>query len=317
MIDRPRITIMITTRNRVSELVKTLDACRAQTCSSIEILAVDDASTDGTYQAVLEQFPEVNTVRNAVNRGSIASRNDILLRARGDYIIALDDDSRFVDNDACDRIVARMDAEPDLGIVAFQVVGPENPLTMTPEGRLSGEWHCSSFACCGAVIKRAMLEETGCLPELFFHSYEEPDLSIRAWNAGYRVLQWNSIVVYHEFSGLNRNEQRMHRLHARNEACSVVMRYPWWLVLPGVLLKLWGQTRYAFKRGWLLREPRVWLEFLWRLPKALRERRPVRWATIKLTWKLNRTRADKVSRTDDGISWRINHGTPRAADGTT
>jgi hypothetical protein len=288
MIASPRVTIMIATRNRVRELVKTLESCRALTGPPTEILVVDDTSSDGTYDTVRTRFPEVNIVRNEVNKGSIASRNDILRRAKGDYIIGLDDDSRFVDADACERIVARMDRESDLGIISCQPIGPEFPETLQPGGRATGEWHTSSFAFCAVVIRRSMLERTGLLPEFFYHSYEEPDLALRAWDAGYRVLQWNEIVVYHEFSGQNRNERRNHQRHARNEACGVVMRYPWPWIIPTLAGKLAGQARYAAKRGWLLREPQVWGEFLWQLPTAIQERRPVRPQAVKITVGLNR-----------------------------
>jgi GT2 family glycosyltransferase len=260
------------------------------------VLVVDDASSDGTFEQVRDGFPAVDIVRNEKNQGSIASRNDILRRARGDYIVALDDDSRFIDADACERIVARMDAEPDLGIISFQVVGPEHPESLDPQGRATGEWHSSSFACCGAAIRRSMLEQTGLFPEFFYHAYEEPDLALRAWDAGYRVLQWNGIVVYHEFSSLNRREQRTHRRHARNEACSVVMRYPAGWVIPAVLAKLAGQARYATDRGWLLREPRVWAEFLWKLPRALAARRAVSPQAVKIAAGVNRGRC--VDRND-------------------
>ena len=306
MSETPRVTFMIATHNRVDELAKTLAACLKQTALSHEILVVDDASTDGTFETVRERFPEVDIVCNLVNKGSIASRNDILRRARGDYIIALDDDSRFVDGDACAKIVARLDAEPDLGILAFQVVGPENPSSMTPAGCLSGEWHASSFVCCGAAIRRTMLHRTGLFPEFFYHAYEEPDLALRAWDAGYRVLQWNEIVVYHEFSGLNRNEQRTHRRHARNEACSIVMRCPWHLVFPGVLAKFVGQARYAARRGWLWREPRVWAEFLGRLPRAVHERHAVSTRALKIASGLNRRRIvnPEDARHLGTMSWR-------------
>src|SRR5262249_21286562 len=147
---------------------------------------------------------------------------------------------------------------------------------LTEEGKLRGEWHVSSFAACGVAIRKAMLDQTGVFPEFFFHAYEEPDLCIRAWDAGFRVLQWHEIVVYHEFSGLKRNEPRTHRRHARNEACSVVMRAPWYLILPLAAARLARQSHYAAKRGWLLREPRVWLEFLCRVPQSLWHRRPVK-----------------------------------------
>jgi GT2 family glycosyltransferase len=239
---------------------------------------------------VCREFPEVNIVRREKNLGSIAARNDILRNATGRYIIGLDDDSRFTDCDACCQIVQRMDKEPDLGIISFQAVGPEFPERMTGAGRLRGEWHTSSFAACGVAIRREMLERTGLFPEYFFHAYEEPDLCLRAWDAGYRVLQWNDIVVYHEFSPLNRKEQRTHRRHTRNETCSIWMRYPWHLVLPATAYRLASQSRYAASRGWLLREPRVWLELLGRLPCALWHRRPVSERAVKISIALNRLR---------------------------
>jgi GT2 family glycosyltransferase len=290
MSDSPRVTIMIATCNRIVELRKTLEMCRALIGPELEILVVDDASADDTYELVRKEFPEVDVIRNEVNQGSIASRNDMLRRARGDYIVALDDDSRFVDAGACARIVARMDAEPDLGIISFQIIGPEYPATLVQNGRIGGEWHCSSFACCGAAIRRSMLDRTGLFPAFFYHAYEEPDLALRAWDAGFRVLQWNEIVVYHEFSGLNRQEQRTHRRHARNEACSVVMRYPWRWVVPAVLAKLGGQARYAARRGWLHKEPRVWVEFLWRVPQALSSRHAVSIEAVKIAAGVNRAR---------------------------
>lgn len=286
----PLLTFMITTHNRIGELQKTLAQCLSQARPQDEIIVVDDASVDGTSELLRERFPKVILIRNEKNKGSIASRNDILRRASGDYIIALDDDSRLVDNDACERIINRMDAEPDIGILSLQVIGPEFPESQTGEGRLRGEWHTNSFACCGAVIRRSMLQKTGLLPAFFFHAYEEPDLALRAWDAGYRVVQWNDILVYHEFTPMGRNEQRTHRRHARNEACSVWMRYPWYLVLPVTIVRLIQQSRYAFRRGWILWEPRVWIEFLWRLPKAIYHRRAVNSSTVKLCLAMNRRR---------------------------
>jgi GT2 family glycosyltransferase len=294
------VTFMIATHNRVDELEKTLDACLHQDWPAIEILVVDDASTDCTYERVKQKFPTVNIVRRDKNQGSISARNDILRRAKGDYIIGLDDDSRFIEPDACRRVVERMETESDLGIISLQAIGPENPERMTDDGRMRGEWHCSSFAACGVAIRRSMLEKTDVFPEFFFHAYEEPDLCIRAWDAGYRVLQWNDVVVYHEFSGLNRNELRTHRRHARNEACSIWMRCPWHLVLPMTAARLASQARYAASRGWLLREPRVWAEFLGRLPQSLWHRRAVSTKALKICLALNRVKV-----TDRHLVWKL------------
>lgn len=290
MPDLPLVSFMIATRNRVSELVKTLHSCLAQSWPAKEILVVDDASADDTAATVRALFPQVNLVRWEHNRGSIAARNDILRRARGQYILGLDDDSRFIDATACEQVVKRLEAEPDLGILSFQAIGPEHPERLTEAGRLRGEWHVSSFAACGVALRRSLLEKTGYLEPLFYHMYEEPDLCLRAWDAGYRVLQWNDIVVFHEFSAQNRNVQANHRRQARNEALSTWLRCPWHLVVPLTLLRFASQARYAATRGWLWREPRVWAEFVCLLPRALLGRRPVGTRALKICLAVNRER---------------------------
>lgn len=296
----PLVSFMIATHNRRDELRQTLAACRTQTWPAREVLVVDDGSSDGTAEMVAQEFPEVELVRFEKNRGSVAARNEILRRARGKYILALDDDSHLRDDDACERVVRRMEAEPDLGILAFQPIGPEFPERMSEAGRLQGQWHCHSFAACGAAVRRAVVEQVGPLPEFFVHAYEEPDLSLRVWDAGYRVLQWNEIVVDHAFSPENRNEQRTHHRHARNELWSIWMRYPWHLVLPATLIRMASQLRYAASRGWAGREPRVWLEALLRLPAVLAQRRPVGTRAVKITLAINR-----VAVTDPQAVWRL------------
>ena len=129
---------MIATHNRVDELMKTLASCEEQQWPNKEIMVVDDASADGTYELVRSKFPNVNIVRFEENRGSIAARNDILKRTSGAFVIALDDDSRLVDAESCRQIVERMEAEPDLGVIALQIVGPEYPDAPFRIGQASG-----------------------------------------------------------------------------------------------------------------------------------------------------------------------------------
>ena len=71
---KPKITFMIATHNRVDELMKTLASCEEQQWPNKEIMVVDDASADGTYELVRSKFPNVNIVRFEENRGSIAAQ---------------------------------------------------------------------------------------------------------------------------------------------------------------------------------------------------------------------------------------------------
>ena len=88
------VSVVIPTYNRRELLFKALASVFAQTRPALEVIVVDDGSTDGTC-AALEgaQFPcEVHTVRLPGNQGASAARNAGILRARGKYVAFLDSD---------------------------------------------------------------------------------------------------------------------------------------------------------------------------------------------------------------------------------
>jgi GT2 family glycosyltransferase len=285
------VTYMIASRNRREELLRTLLSCREQLYPDKEILVVDDASADGTYDAVRRDFPEAILMRNGVPIGSIASRNLMLGQARGDVLVGFDDDSRFIDIASTATVVERFQREPDLGLVDCQDIGPEHPERIGEgPGRLKGEWHTPSFGAGRYAMRRAVLDKTGFYAPFFWHSYEEPDLAIRIWDAGYRCLQWNDILVWHEFSNANRDEKRTHSLHARNELLSIWMRAPRRYVLALTAWRMASQLRYSLRRGWWADEPRIWWEAARKLRLALRYRRPVKGATYRRCVMLSRRR---------------------------
>jgi len=291
------VSYMIATRNRREELLKTLAACREQEYPDKEVHVVDDGSSDGTFQAVQSHFPEVIVTRNECSIGSVASRNQILARVTGDVLIGFDDDSRFINCGATASVVERFRREPDLGVLVFQDIGPEYPARI-PENspaRFHGERHVSSFAASRYAIRRAVVQKTGQFAHFFWHAYEEPDLAIRVWDSGYRCLEWYEILVWHEFSTLNRNERRTHYFHARNELLSCLMRTPLPLIVPLVAWRMFSQLRYSFGRGWWTVELKVWWDALRMIPLAVKHRRPVAMETLRRCLLLNRRKvADPV-----------------------
>jgi hypothetical protein len=89
------------------------------------------------------------------------------------------------------------------------------------------------------------------------------------------------------------------------------MRCPWYLVVPMNLVRLAGQTRYAASRGWLVWEPRVWAEFLWRIPLSLLNRRAVSTKAVKICVAVNRIKisdAKSVWELGKLSWWRILRG---------
>ncbi|EMA66962.1 glycosyl transferase family protein [Halorubrum aidingense JCM 13560] len=95
--DAPRVSVIIPTYNRAETLARAVDSALAQTVDDIEVLVVDDGSTDGT-QALIEdgEDPRVRYLAHDTNRGVSAARNTGVEAARGDYVAFLDSDDEWL-----------------------------------------------------------------------------------------------------------------------------------------------------------------------------------------------------------------------------
>lgn len=94
MTTRPLVSVIIPTRNRAGLLPRAVASVRAQTYAAIEILIVDDASTDETpavVAAMLAEDPRIRSLRNAEAMQN-AARNVGIEAARGEVLAFLDDD---------------------------------------------------------------------------------------------------------------------------------------------------------------------------------------------------------------------------------
>lgn len=89
----PLVSIIIPTYNRSALLAKTLASVQAQTYPAVQIIVVDDGSTDNTRE-LLTGYPEVEYYYQP-NQRQAAARNTGLQHARGEFIASLDSDDTW------------------------------------------------------------------------------------------------------------------------------------------------------------------------------------------------------------------------------
>ena len=210
--NQPLVTVLMLAWNRKEEVEIGLKEMRKMTYPKVEFVVVDNGSTDGTAQMIYEQFPEVNVVRLHTNTG-MTGYNVGLATARGKYVIMLDDDSHLA-TDAVAKMVKAWESEENkqVGAMAFRVLNPHNGSLVTHlwEERLGAvepgrEREITSFAACGAAVRRDVLDQVGYFDDDFFLYATEDDLSIRIWNGGYKVVYEPRCVSYHRESRKQRN----------------------------------------------------------------------------------------------------------------
>lgn len=273
---------MITTKNRIEELRRTWRALQQLSPPPLEVLITTDGCTEDMVAAVKAELPEARVFVNEIGLGSVASRDRMMRAARGDLVLALDDDSYPEQLDCIARIVPTFKEHPNLVVLHFPQRTDEYPETLA-QTNFGPERLTRTFPNSGAVLRRSTYLRLAGFESRFFHAYEEPDYALQCVAAGYDVLFSPVITIRHHYSRQARDEIRIHHRHARNELWSTVMRCPFPFAVGIAAWRVFSQFRYASKRGWswVLREPVWWGQALAGLPYSLRRRRPVSWAGYK------------------------------------
>lgn len=273
-----RVSIMITTNNRLEELQRTLQMLGKLDPAPDEVLITADGCTDGTAELV-SAMPNVKFIVNQPATGSVASRDRMIREAQGDLVLALDDDSYPEEADSIGRIIPFFKHEPKLAVLHFPQRTDEYPYTLA-RTNFGPEGATRSFANSGAVLRRSTYLQLPGFEPRFYHMYEEPDYALQCVAAGYHVLFSPTITIRHHYVSRARDEIRIHHRHARNEFWSTLMRCPLPFAPGMIAWRVFSQFRYACKRGWswVVREPLWWFQALAGIPLCLRRRRPVSWA---------------------------------------
>jgi GT2 family glycosyltransferase len=280
MPEAPLITVLIVARNRPVELRLTLNQLARQTYRPLELLVVDDASEDSLERVAKECWPEGRFVRNAQNLGLIASRSLGMNMAAGAYVCSLDDDSCFVQPDALERAVARMDAEKGIGVMTFFVHHsgklPERMEAPPPER------YVASYMGGGHMIRREVIEALGGYRDFYFYYGEEHEHALRVLDAGWGILYFPTVVVHHRVSAIGRQSGRIWGYSVRNNIWTAILLLP----MPRVLVEVGWKIAVSlfdavrlFQLKWL-----IWAlaSTVAGLPRVIRLRTPISLETARL-----------------------------------
>ena len=261
------VAVVVMSQNRREDLLRTLPRHEAP------VVLVDNASTDGTVEAVRTTLPEVTVVPLERNVGSYA-RTLGVERAGTEFVAFADDDSWWAPGDLA-RAVEVMRAHPRLAVLNARIlVGPEERLDSfctelarsplgTP-GDLPGP-ALLGFIACGAMVRtEAFLAVGGFDPVVRFPG-EEERLSLDLVAAGWGIAYVDSVTVHHHPSPRRSAPEGRRTAIWRSRLLTAVMRRPWSQVAGFVLRAL--RTGGPERRGLLRALPEV--------PAALRRRRVV------------------------------------------
>jgi GT2 family glycosyltransferase len=202
---------------------------------SMEVIVVDNASSDGSPEMVRQKYPHVRLVVNNNNTGFSRANNQGIELGRGRYILLLNSDA-FVEPGALITLVMIMDTYPETGAAGSRLLNEDGSLQRSafhfstlwtelwqalfldrlfPKSRVFGAYRMTYWAMddlrevdsvMGAcmILRAETVNQVGGLDERYFMYSEEMDLCYRMKKAGWKVLYIPQAVVTHLWGGSSR-----------------------------------------------------------------------------------------------------------------
>ncbi|MDQ3319081.1 MAG: glycosyltransferase [Actinomycetota bacterium] len=182
-----RVSVIIPVYNHGAEVVRALRSVVSADYSELEVVVLDDGSSDGSVGSVTRFFQAhpflpALLLRHPVNRGIGAARNALVRRARGEFVFALDADNEIYPS-TLRRLVSALERDPD-ALFAYSMLqvlrdgvptGLGSALPWEPD-RLREANYIDAMA---LMRRRELLELGGYTEEVRLHGWEDYDLWCR------------------------------------------------------------------------------------------------------------------------------------------
>jgi len=252
MIPPPLISVVILNWNGKEELHCCIQSVQEQTYPNLEILLVDNGSSDGSASYIRSVFPDLRLIVNTENLGYGGGNNRGIREAKGEYVLILNNDTE-VERECIKRLWKCMESDRETGITTPKILlfGRTDTvdaagLAVYPDGLSIGRGHLEPQAKysqreevftgsgCASLFRREMLDEIGLFDEDFFAYAEDTDLGWRARLAGWKAYYVPEAVVYHHHS-------KKFGTYSSRKAFLVERNRIWvaWKNFPPSLLCLW------------------------------------------------------------------------------
>jgi GT2 family glycosyltransferase len=221
MEDKPLISVIVLNYNGKAYLKKCLSTLHNQTYPNVEIILVDNGSSDGSVEFIREHYTHwIRLIVSPENIGFAAGNNLGIRASKGKYIATLNNDTE-ADPYWLEELIKGMKVDERIGMCASKIYLSKDPYIIDSvghiiyrdgsnrgrgrleedKGQFSKEEEVFFPSACAALYSKKMLDEIGLFDESFFAYYEDADLGLRARLAGWKCIFLPRAIVYHKYSG--------------------------------------------------------------------------------------------------------------------
>lgn len=210
---------IVNTSNRelLLRCLETLEDDPGRRCS-VEVVVLDNASTDGSAQAVRERFPDARVIEQPYRDGFGANHNTVTRETSSKYVYILNEDTETPPG-TLDALVDYLEAHPSVGAVGPKIIGPDGlqqgsawnlmsipiqlvwALTLGQKGAVISTGNApkrvEAVSACAVMVRRDVFEKAGMFDERYFIFSEEADMAQRFERLGSERHYLPTITTLH------------------------------------------------------------------------------------------------------------------------
>ncbi len=217
----PLVSIITVNYNQSKVTCALIESLNKITYPNFEIIVIDNASPDDDPLIIKRLYPNVVFVQNPINYGFAAGNNFGLMRAKGEYVLLLNNDIE-VPPDFMEPLVTKLRLNPSIGAVSprirffydpdvIQYAGytPINYITMRnfaigykqkDKGQFIEDYETAYAHGAAMMVPMEVVKKVGLMSYIFFLYYEEADWCARIKRAGYKIYFVHNSYVLHKES---------------------------------------------------------------------------------------------------------------------
>lgn len=217
----PLVSIITVNYNQTQVTCALLESLNKISYPNFEVIVVDNHSTEDDPTKIKQLFPNIVFIENPINYGFAAGNNYGLMRARGDYVLLLNNDIEVPSN-FMEPLIDKLEQNPGIGAVSpkikfyyqpdtIQYAGynPISKVTMRNSaigywekdlGQYDKDYETAYTHGAAMMVPMRVVKEIGLMSYIFFLYYEEADWCARIKQAGYKIYYVGTSYVLHKES---------------------------------------------------------------------------------------------------------------------
>ena len=247
-----KFTILIPTKNRLNDLKYTLNRLSFLFIEyGLHCIICDDGSTDGTFEFVSTNYPNIKIIRNDFSKGIHYTRNILLNNVKTPFALSIDDDAHFITKNVLKVVEDFFSTNNKVGLISFRAFWSKTSPKAISTNQKSGR--VKSFGAVSFAIRMEAWKDIPKFPNWFVFYGEEDFAAYQMYKKDWQIHYLPEVLVHHRVDVKSRKTDSDYTIRLRRSLRSgwylYFLFYPFRMIPRKMAFSIWVQFKLKVFKG--------------------------------------------------------------------